>query len=265
MLYITVSTKGGVGKSSFAGQPLVSYVHYKNDGEIVNYVEIDDQNESIRNLVESELIAPQIVKTENVETFAMHLMLENTDAVIDVGGNITAQLFLERVNEMGGMRGNAVYFIPLLDSLQDLQNAIKTYNLIREADSESKVIFVLNRCMNKNNDELTKEQFLFVYGKKELGIQSIFEIIGHEIPIMKINQSPTYNILAYLKRTIAEVAQQSVKKELEEAIRRNKEDPSARADALRYLYLERIITSSQKIVQQEFIPLFKQIDSILGA
>jgi CO dehydrogenase nickel-insertion accessory protein CooC1 len=264
MLFIGINTKGGVGKSSFTGQCLVPYVHYKNGGEIVNYVEIDDQNESIRNLAESELIAPQIVKTENVETFAMHLMLENTDAVIDVGGNITAQLFLERVNEMGGMRGNAIYFIPLLDSLQDLQNAIKTYELIREADTQSKIVFVLNRCVNKSNKELTKEQFLFVYGKKELSIPSLSELIDEEVPVLLINQSTTFNILAYLKRTMAEVAQQDVKEALEEAILKNKEDPKARGEALRLLYHEKIIGSCRKIVQQEFLPLFEEIDSILA-
>lgn len=260
MLFITTSTKGGVGKTLVSSHLLTAYLFNKYKSQI-RYIEVDDQNMSIKNLVESAVVDASMVKTENLESFAMRLVLENTDAIIDVGGNLTSTMFLKSINDMGSLRGQAIYFIPLLDSRQDLQNALDTYHLIREGDSASKIVFVLNRAVNKNNQELLEEQFLDFFGRKELDIEPALAHID-DAYLIALNFDFVYNKLARHKKTLVEVSLDDVKEQLNDAIARNREDSNARSEAVRLLYHEKVINDCKRILEKEYKPLFEELRKI---
>lgn len=260
MLYVVVNTKGGVGKSVVSGHLLTAYQFHRKNSP-VRYVEIDDQNMSLQNIADSSIVIADTVKTESLDSFAMQLVLENEDAIIDVGGNITSMMFLNSINNIGSLRGNAIYFIPMLDSKQDLKNAIDTYNLIRVSDNSSKIVFVLNRAINKNNANLLHEQFIEFFGRKELDIRPAFETIT-DAYLIALNSDFVYNILARHKKTLIEVSVDDVKESLNEAIAKNRENPESRDEAIKLLYHEKVIVACKKLFENEYIPLFDELRRI---
>jgi len=261
MTRIVINTKGGVGKSTVSSQLLTAYSYIGGVNSIA-YAEIDDENQNIKNLKESTIINATLINTEMISTFIKDLMLSDADIIVDVGGNKTAKLTLEKIKDIGGFYSDVIYYIPMLDSLQDKDNAMDTYNLIREIDQDNKIIFVLNKAYNKFNQELTKEQFLFYYGLESLFIKAVE--LDEQCHTISLNANNIYNITGYLQKTVAEIAESNIDNDVKEAIIASKKDPSLKQNALKLLYLKEIIQKARNLMKDEYMPLFEELKTIEG-
>ena len=123
MIYITINSKGGVGKSTMANQILSSYLYLKN-GKPVKLIEIDDENNDSAILAKSDTVKTNTIPTSRIK-FIDEVFIKEDDAIIDVGGNKTATLFLSEMEKLREFE-NVVWFIPVGQGIQDNANALDT-------------------------------------------------------------------------------------------------------------------------------------------
>lgn len=95
--------------------------------------------------------------------------------VLDIGGNETAAKTLDAIGEQRLYRHFNLIIIPVRDEGQDVDNAVKTINRIREHDKNIRVVILLNDITSRtqNLDEL-REPFAEVF---ELAAEAEAEII----------------------------------------------------------------------------------------
>lgn len=259
MIHVTVQTKGGVGKSAIASQLLTSYI-YVNTQKPVQYFEIDDQNQSIRTLAASTIIDAKLISTENLAKFAEESIMFEDDAIIDVGGNLTATMFLQKLKVLGGFLAPTTYYIPLTDSDQDTINAANTFNLIREFDKNSKIIYVLNKCTNKSNTELLEREFINYYGSDVLDIEPIVK--DNETDMIALNRHHIYGIIGKLQKTLVELGQDDYDepyRAVAQEFFKDKTNQLLYKKLRRLMFLKEQTTIAKQIFKNEYIDLFAQI------
>ncbi len=161
MIYITITSKGGAGKSTFAGQILSAFLHIKNNKK-VTLLEIDDENEDSSTFGKSDILESRIIATRSIYMID-EIFFQDEDAIIDVGGNKTATIFLKQMKHVGEYE-NIVWFIPLGAGEQDNLNALETHHEIKHLDPAAKIVFVLS---NTHTDDIRWE-FLHFFGNPYL-------------------------------------------------------------------------------------------------
>ena len=263
MIDIVINTKGGVGKSSVSSQFLSAYINRKTNGK-VEFYEIDDQNESIKSMSESQILESNIVKVENVSKFVEESILFENDVVVDVGGNITAVMFLQKLKSLGGFIAPTTYFIPMFDGDQDAKNAADTFNLIREFDKDSKIIYVLNRCTNTSNQELMEREFIDFFGSDVLDVPAIIK--DKNTFYIAINKNAIYNVVGKLKKTIMEVALDNYDEEYTKAALEffaDKSNQDLYKKTRRFMFLKEQSIIAKGILENEYDGLFDELDRII--
>lgn len=200
MIYITVSGKGGVGKSTFSNQILSSYLYLKNNKKI-NLVEIDDENNDNATFSKTEIMNCQIIPTNKIKMMD-EIFFSNEDTIIDVGGNKTASIFLDEMKKVKEFE-NIVWFIPLGSGEQDNLNALETYNEIKMMDEKAKIIFVLSRANNLNDLEW---EFLNFFGNEHLNTK--FAICNQikNVEYLVIKSSADLNNARYFQKTVFDLS-----------------------------------------------------------
>lgn len=265
MIHVTVQTKGGVGKSAIASQLLTSYI-YVNTQKPVQYFEIDDQNQSIRTLAASTIIDAKLISTENLAKFAEESIMFEDDAIIDVGGNLTATMFLQKLKVLGGFLAPTTFYIPLTDSDQDAINAANTFNLIREFDKNSKIIYVLNKCTNKSNTELLEREFINYYGSDVLDVLPIVK--DDRTDMIALNRHHIYGIIGKLQKTIIELGQDDYEepyRTVAQEFFKDKTNQPLYKELRRLMFLKEQTTIAKQIFKDEYLELFAQITQITKA
>jgi hypothetical protein len=140
---LTISTKGGVGKSSIAQQLACTYLLAK-EGEAY-LVELDDQNQDSQWLTKSAIKTSQLKVEGDARMAVMSVFstLAGKNFVLDIG-NQTAE---DAISAMGGAgmfsKFDAV-FIPVRDVGQDLINCVRTIEQIKTQDPAAKIVMVFN-------------------------------------------------------------------------------------------------------------------------
>lgn len=165
MIYITINKKGGVGKSTFSNQILSSYLYNKNN-EKVKIIEIDDENNDNASFGKTEIMDCDIIATANIKKID-EIFFDDTDTIIDIGGNKTASIFLEEMKKIDEFE-NVVWFVPLGAGEQDNLNALETYNDIKTLDDKARVIFILSRVTSSD----IEWEFLNFFGNEFLNTKS---------------------------------------------------------------------------------------------
>lgn len=168
MIYITINSKGGVGKSTFASSILTAYLFVKNK-EKTKLIEIDDENKDSIIFNKTKIFDSKIIKTKEIEKID-EIFFTNDDVIIDIGGNKTASLFLQEIEKIGLQEKEftkIVWCIPLGRGMQDGANALDTHNFIKNIDANAKILFVLSASNSENQEELEFE-FLNFFGHKIL-------------------------------------------------------------------------------------------------
>ncbi len=267
MIHVVVNTKGGVGKSTASIQVLSAYLSLSSGGTGLNFVEIDDENKSVNKFSQSSILSnAKIVSTEMLDEFIENSVFQIDDLIIDVGGNKTATMFLNELKKKGGFLAPATYYIPLLDGDQDAMNAEETFKLIREFDKDSRIIYVLNRAVNKNNVELLKRQFIFFFGEEVLDIEEVTK--DNKTYYVALNNNDVYKIAGKLQKTIYELSKENHDKEFKEVAELYWEDRNNMEVYKRLRKLQKLKDSaneSKELVRTEYANLFSQLDDILGA
>ncbi|WP_248747866.1 hypothetical protein [Pseudomonas sp. MWU12-2037] len=141
---MTVSTKGGVGKSTLSQQVAATYL-LSRLGQ-ANLIELDDLN------LDSAWMNDSAVKTtqQPVGDDAMRAVEAvmfgqgRNSFVLDVGGNRTAESTLSSLGEAGLLSRFDLILIPLRDEGQDCENARRTIQLLLDADPECRIALFLN-------------------------------------------------------------------------------------------------------------------------
>jgi len=262
MINIVVNTKGGVGKSTVSSQLLTSYIFSKT-GKEVEYFEIDDQNESIKNLKGSNVINATIVKTENIAKFVEDSIMFDSDIVVDVGGNLTAVMFLDKLKMLGGFIAPTTYYIPLTDGDQDAINAAETFKMIRVYDKTSKIIYVLNKCTNKSNQDLLEREFVDFFGNDILDVETIIK--DKKTSYIAVNRNTIYNLAGKLQKTIIELANESYDEEYKKSAKEyyaDKTNQELYKKVRKLMFLKEQTTVAGDILNNEYLSLFKDIEKL---
>jgi len=262
MINVVINTKGGVTKSTVAAHLLAGFIH-QNTGSPVQYFEIDDQNESIKNLSKSQILNPTLVKTENLSKFVEESIMFSDDVVVDVGGNLTALMFLERLKLLGGFFAPTTYFIPLTDGDQDAINAADTHVMIREFDKESQIVYVLNKCINKGNQELLERQFMSYFGNEILDVKPIKT--DKKTSYIAVNYNTIYNVTGRLGKTIHELSTDNYDDEYRTTAQefyKDKSNQELYKQVRRLMFLKEQSTVAKQIFENEYLEIFAQLKKL---
>lgn len=166
-----MNNKGGVGKSTFAQQILTPYNLINNNEAFIK--ELDDQNKDAKSLTASNVIAEQVkvIGENNLREKVTEYEIinpETKNTIIDVGGNITTDIFIKAIHaSLEVLDFVDAIFIPVIDNGISVDNAKNVYaNLTKDGELKevaAKVVFVINNMAtwrfndavkNKDLDEL---------------------------------------------------------------------------------------------------------------
>ncbi len=163
-------------------------------------IEIDDNNNSNvfhNSKLVNNAVSVNLRKGEEAFTDAIFEQMDSgAKIILDFGGGNDGKKGLKIIENFDV---NFTYVIPVGNSLAQAQNAVDTYNLIKNKD---RVIFALNQINDIKN---LKNEWVFWFGSKELGLSSIAEKLGNPSTIF-IPRSPLFEIAALIGLTISELA-----------------------------------------------------------
>lgn len=149
MMTLVVQTKGGVGKSTTAMQAIAAW-NLARLGS-AKLIELDDQNHDAAQYTESAIKTIQHrVGAENLAEFSIEklfLDIADENCIIDVGGNRTAEMTVTQIGDLGFDAMIDLIVIPVTSNGQDVVNARKTLELIREKmpHYEGKIALAMSR------------------------------------------------------------------------------------------------------------------------
>ena len=211
MIYITINTKGGVGKTTTAIQ-MASVLH--KAGRQFKVVELDDDvNSMIFNnsdfLTNKNSINLKLDKKSEVMADVLFDAMSSPelDYILDVGAGNNVHQILESLKSLDLAK---TFLIPTTSDKKYLQNAIATFELIDDAANS---VFVLNRVQNSKN---IKRQFLYFFGDKKLGIKPVSEIFA-KTKYVWLPDSNYYQIAEDEEQSLLDLAMISYLKSPEEA------------------------------------------------
>lgn len=153
MIFVTLQTKGGAGKSTVAQQILATYFLRKN--EKVTLIEIDDENLDSSYMVSSSIKIEQLkFGTGSTAANAVETLITRTNEnlVVDVGGNRTATSFIAEAGDTGFFDFVDLVVIPISASGQDEINAVNTAEMIENVAPGTKIAIIVTR-QNARSDE----------------------------------------------------------------------------------------------------------------
>ena len=200
MIYTTINTKGGVGKS-LTSVVLACLLHSKNrDFKIL---EIDNSNNSLvfKNsdfLTEDKAISVKLDQKDTViSDMLFDIMCESElDYIVDVGGGDDTQKILDILKPL---ELEKTYLIPTLKIKKYLQNAEDTYKYI---DDFENTFFVLNQYQNQKN---IKQEFKYFYGDKDMGIKPVSNLFKNA-QVISLPYSDLFQIAEDDEQTILDLA-----------------------------------------------------------
>lgn len=167
MIYATVSTKGGVGKTNTA-LTIACLLHSR--GKKFKLIELDNSNDSSLLFSNSKVMPKEDTKSlkinqknEAVADMLFDLMSDpDLDYIIDIGGGDDTYPIVEMLKQVNRSK---TWVIPLTRGRKYLPNAEATYNLIADPDN---TVF----CLNMYSDfAKIKKEFIYFFGDSKTGIK----------------------------------------------------------------------------------------------
>lgn len=167
MKLAVLNTKGGASKSTVSFQ--VGCTYFLDKGLPVQLLEFDDENKDSEHFSKSKIESKQIEVNagDGLNDRLREILLNDENLVLDVGGNKTTTLVLEALKSSRMYRKIDLFIIPMSGGSQDVKNAIKTYNMIKEIDKSAKVIFALSRVRNPKRISFQYRDYFVTSESKE--------------------------------------------------------------------------------------------------
>lgn len=193
MIYAIVNNKGGAGKSTIAYHCLTALL------ENFNLVEIDDNNNTSSVFTKSVKLEKKIrsVKiskgSEAFDEAVFDTMKDGCNIIIDAGGGNDSIAVIEMLLKEADSE-NLTFIIPLMAGRAQLQNALDTYELVKDR----KVVFVLN-------SGASKDDFVFWYGSDKYDLPGVDKKI-QKLPTAFIPSTPLFDLAALDGEVIADIA-----------------------------------------------------------
>ena len=260
-IFVCISSKGGVGKTTVSNM-LASYI-YNQTNTPVNYFEVDQENQNVKSLSKSQILNPSLVALENLKKLLEESIMWEGDTVLDIGGNASTTTFINHLKLTGGFLAKTIYFIPLSESDQDIINAKDTHSSIREFDQESHIVYVLNKCQNKSNVELTNRQFINFHGSDILGVEPT--TMDKHTTYIAMDYNTIYNVTGRLGKTIYELSSDNYDDEYKTVAQeffKDKSNQDLYKQVRRLMFLKEMTSIAREVVEKEYLDLFAQIKKI---
>ena len=162
MKAIVLSTKGGVGKTTFTIQILAPYLNQKTKQKVPFFIG-DTVNEDARvfNSDLFEISNSKFYLDKSNDNFIQELALQK-DCIVDVGGNQSSELFLKELEDKSFLiDDDFVFFVPTMNEINSINNAIDTYKKLVQISNNFKIIFVLSNVVDTENYE---DEFFALFG-----------------------------------------------------------------------------------------------------
>lgn len=140
----------------------------RSTAKTTHLVEMDDLNLDSSWLTESRVMSQQLRVGNDAGAPIEHLIYGSglDSFVLDIGGNETASKTLNAIGEQLLFRHFDLIVIPVRDEGQDVDNAVKTINMIREHDRDVRIAILLNDISSRTqdlNDHSLRESFAEVF------------------------------------------------------------------------------------------------------
>jgi len=262
---LTISSKGGVGKSTIAMQIVAPYLYLLNNKKPIKYYEFDDENRDYLSFAESHLTIRNNI--EILDDFFNDDMAEifskDESICVDIGGNRTTTIALKAFNDSGMIHLVDLVIIPLLDGEQDGINTSIIYKKLKQMNPDIKVLFILNKVKNMKK---VKYQFENYFGdprgifSSKYAVKTAVE--GDELQHYAMMLEN--DVVKYSRRfgmTIYEIAKQ--KRDFISEIKKNMDNYSSEHE-IKLVSFKNYINNNTKIYYSKVIvPIFKIIHAML--
>jgi len=257
--FITISSKGGVGKSAISMQIVAPYLYEKNNG-VIEYVEFDDENLDSLSYQDSNLTKRTQIEIEEfvIVDKLIEVFSKDESLVVDVGGNKSSSIILDAIESSGVGELIDIAIIPMLDGEQDAINAKKVYDKLKSANPDMKIIFALNRVINPNYLEYQFENF---FGDVRGIFKNIFYLqnyIKEKENYIAIENSDLIKFSRRFGITIYEIANSN--RDFISQIRNNKDINEAKL----LMFKNYIYQNSKKYYQTTIRRCFEKFEEVLN-
>ena len=177
MIIAVVNTKGGASKSTVAFQ--VAAASFLAKSKDVKLIEFDDENKDSETFSNSKINSTQIEIGDGTDVDEILkdtiLVPRDKNIVIDVGGNKTTTIIIDGLKKTRLYRKVNLFIIPMSGGYQDLINAKKTYELIK--DFNIPTIFALSRVRNPKRLQFQYGDFFRIFPKEKYFILTDSDVI----------------------------------------------------------------------------------------
>ncbi len=248
MTIAVLNTKGGASKSTVALQVAAAYFLQKKEN--VDLYEFDDENRDSLNFNLSEIRSKQIKigdGKEITDILRNSILKYNGDnLVIDVGGNKTTTIFVNGLKKSMLYKKIDLIIIPMSGGTQDLNNAIKTYELVKAFNIP--IVFGLSRVRNVKRVQYQYYRFFIEFPNEKYFI---------------LQESDVIDLSRDINKSIYEVASDKelkslIEKDLNEAFSTGND---AKADLLSHRY--EIYDDSEEYLENILTPAWNVLDNII--
>jgi len=156
--FVTISTKGGVGKSIISFMILPAL--FVGDNKKISIYEMDNSNDT-KEVLQNTSLNIESLKADGSKDKIVDLLLESMAGdddvinIIDVGGGDDTLSILKNLKK--AMIENITYLIPINKDIDHTENMMKTVEEIRAFDPSSKIFLMMNRCESLTEEQLKKD------------------------------------------------------------------------------------------------------------
>lgn len=262
---LTLSSKGGVGKSTIAMQIATPYLYQYNNNQPIKYYEFDDENKDYLSFENSKLSEKKSVEvsSDTLMDDITEIFSQDKNVCIDIGGNKTTTLALKAFYNSGMINFVDLVMVPLLDGEQDGINASVIYNTLRHLNKKIRILFVLNRVKSV---EKVQYQFENYFGDPR-GIFSNKYALKTYLDKKDFNNYAMIvdtDLIKYSRRfglTIYEIAKQ--REEYIDQLRDNMDNYSKESEFKLISFKNYIDINSKEYYESVLTPIFDKIDDII--
>ncbi len=254
-MILVINTKGGSGKSTASMQLLAPWVLERTGKAAL--VELDDENHDSADFTDSAIESERVKVGKEVDAeFAVDELIARTDnayVIADIGGNRTSAMALQHIGARGYDAFIDMIVIPVSGPGQDVLNAKKTLNHVRELmpDYDGKILMVMTRTTSTDVPSVRRRMpDAFALFDKEKLSGPIILPADNAFPMSRM-----------LKMSAWEIAQQGaeLKSELRTAMRNARNNPERREElAMLTSVVNDSITLSEHLKTQ-----FDALDKVL--